>query len=74
MRVTVRYFAALREARGVSEETVELPAGATAADVRLRLAPPGMRVAVAVGEALVPDAHVLREGDAVALLPPLGGG
>ncbi len=72
--MTVRYFAALREARGLSEERVELPEGATAAEARARLCPPGLRVAVAVGEHVVDDAHVLRDGDSVALLPPLGGG
>ena len=74
MRVIVRYFASLREQRGCAEERLELPDGLTAAELRARLSPPGLRVAVAVGEQLVPDAHVIADGDRVALLPPLGGG
>jgi molybdopterin converting factor small subunit len=74
MRITVRYFASLREQRGVSQEQVDLPDGLTAADVRARMCPPGLRVAVAVDERVVDDTHVIRDGDDVALLPPLGGG
>lgn len=75
MIVTARYFAALRERRGTSAEAVELPEGCTAA-AAFALLFPGLelRVAYAVNQATVPGATVLRPGDEVAFLPPLGGG
>jgi molybdopterin converting factor small subunit len=75
VRITLRWFAALREQRGRSEELLEVAPGARVADVCASLGlPPGLSVAVAVNETLVGPAHVLAEGDELALLPPLGGG
>lgn len=75
MKVTVRYFAVLREQRGAASEEVELPEGCSAAEAYARLCPPGaLPVAFAVNEAAVPGTTTLRAGDEVAFLPPLGGG
>jgi molybdopterin converting factor small subunit len=77
MRVQVRYFAQLRERRGCAAEGVEIPDGATAYDLYARLFPDEscrLPIAYAVGHRSVPSHHPLREGDEVALLPPLGGG
>jgi sulfur-carrier protein len=78
-QVTVRYFAALREQRGLSEERVET-AAETAGDLyeHLRgahgLSLPAARVRAAVNDAFVPWNAVLRDNDTVAFLPPVSGG
>lgn len=78
MRVTVRYFAVLRERRGLGEEEVDLTDGSTAAEAWRRLSPfPGevtFPVAFAINQAIVAGATVLRAGDELAFLPPVGGG
>lgn len=75
--VTVRYFAQLREARGVEVERVEIPAGTTAAALYARLFP-GPLAALPVGfarnHALCRRDEPLADGDEVAFLPPVGGG
>jgi molybdopterin converting factor small subunit len=76
--VTVRYFAVLRERRGVDEERVDTLPGETVEALYLRLFPPGaegaLPVAYAVGQERVPARTELPDGAEVAFLPPLGGG
>jgi molybdopterin converting factor small subunit len=75
VRITVRWFAQLREQRGCSEEPLDVPAGSTVETVLATLAlPAGLRVAVAVNAQLVERGAALREGDELAVLPPIGGG
>ncbi len=75
MRVTARYFAALREQKGLSVEEVELPEGVTAAEAYRALCPPAaLPVAYAINQATARPDTVLRAGDEVAFLPPVGGG
>ena len=83
MRVNVLYFAASREAAGRASEALELPAGATT-DALLALLgarhPPlsGVLAACVVAvnrEYVARGAGVaLKEGDEVAVIPPLSGG
>ena len=81
MRIHVKLFAVLREAAGVSEQTLDLTDGATVAMVRERLAAmhPGLsqhlpRVAYAVNRTYSPPETRLRDEDEVALIPPVSGG
>lgn len=86
MRVSVRLFAALREAAGTDRFDEEFrddpPGGATLALLRQRIAdrhpalrPYLERVAIAVNEEYVIDQSTpLRDGDTVALIPPISGG
>ncbi|MEK6608118.1 MAG: molybdenum cofactor biosynthesis protein MoaE [Myxococcota bacterium] len=75
MRVRILYFAAARERAGLSEEVVELPDGATVShvlarvDIKLR---PHLRVAVNREFAAID--HLLKDGDEIALIPPIAGG
>lgn len=75
----IHYFGLLAERRGLSEETVRLDA-ATPADVFAALAaihPLGVArsaLRAAVNDELVPWDHPLRDGDRIALLPPMSGG
>ena len=71
MTVTVLLFAHLRDRLGPSV-TVELPAGATVADLRARLPIEGCQVAVNL--AFAEDADVIPDGAEVAVIPPVSGG
>jgi sulfur-carrier protein len=86
--VLVRYWAAARAAAGVEQDTVEVGAGTTLADVleqvlRLRADRPRLADVVGVCSVLVGDRPVgasapadvvIRPGDTVELLPPFAGG
>jgi MoaE-MoaD fusion protein len=79
VRVTVRCFAAVREALGVEVLVVALPAGSTVAALREELgrrAPLLARLALAYARnrAYATAATVLHDGDEVALIPPISGG
>ncbi len=81
MLVRVLFFGGLREALGTKESAEELPDGATVAVLRARLGAraPAMqalegRLRVAVNQEFSDEDTVLREGDEVALLPPVSGG
>lgn len=81
MQVCVLYFGAIREAIGLSDEMLEMPEGAKAADVlvvvKKRVPVLGAlleRAAVALNQHYVLAEEILHEGDEVALLPPVSGG
>lgn len=85
MNIELRFFASVREALGVSQETVALPAGvATVGDVRAFLRERGGKWAevLADGRALrmaydqqMTDATTpIRDGGEVAFFPPVTGG
>lgn len=81
MQVTVLYFAMLRERRGASAETVELPEGgdvatalAVIAKSNPQLAPWLPRIQVAVNQVIAPATRELVDGDELALIPPVSGG
>ncbi|MBF6238789.1 molybdopterin converting factor, subunit 1 [Nocardia otitidiscaviarum] len=79
--VEVRYFAAIADAVGKDSETLDLPAGATVADLRHTLATtygpdldPMLRVcAYLVGDELTRDAATPLTAR-VDVLPPFAGG
>ena len=81
MRVQARFFAAYRELIGASGTEVDLPEGATVADLvdALRERGPSFgalppRPAVAVNLEYAPPETGLRDGDEVAFIPPVAGG
>ncbi len=76
MRVTVRLFAGLRERAGTGERRLELPAGARVADVwpQLGLGEEPEGLLYAVNRRYADPAAELRDGDEVALIPPVSGG
>jgi molybdopterin converting factor subunit 1 len=79
MKVTVQYFALLREQRGLTEETLETAAVTPVAlyeELRARhgFTLPADRVRAAVnGEFVAADA-ALQPGDVVVFIPPVAGG
>lgn len=76
--VRVRFFAVLRERAGCEERSLELPAGSTVGDLLDRLGreipdlPSG--VAAAVDRTYAPREQELRDGQELALIPPVSGG
>ncbi len=83
MRVSVRYFASVREALGLGAETVETSAGdlgslrdelvARGGAYAQSLAR-GKAVRVALDQVMSEESAVLREGCEVAFFPPVTGG
>ena len=84
MRVRVLYFGVLKERFGVAEEEMDAPEGTTVGDL-LRILVEGtsnvemeikmwQSVAVAVNREYSSLRATLRDGDEVALLPPVSGG
>ena len=76
MKLKVRLFAVVRERAGAGEITVELPEGATVADLRGELAQVTgpVECLVAVNGEYAHDGAALGPGDEVALVPPVSGG
>ena len=81
MQVRTLFFAAYRDAVGTSTLELELPEGATVADLVLGLRSRGAPFdrlpatpAVAVNRTLVRGDAALTNGDEVAFLPPVAGG
>ena len=79
--VKVRFFASHREAAGATQTVIALPEGASVGDLREALcaripalARVGLPSVVAVNGAFNPDGAKLRDGDEVALFPPVSGG
>ncbi len=81
MRCRVLVFARLAEALGAGELPLDLPEGATVGDALEALARAHgpvaqMRasLAVAVNERYARPAAAVRDGDTIALIPPVSGG
>ena len=81
MRVTVRFFARLRELAGTEIMTVEVSAPATvrtvwqhAAAASPALAPFERAISCAVNASFSRMSNPVSEGDDVAFLPPVSGG
>ncbi|HEY6373942.1 MAG TPA: MoaD/ThiS family protein [Edaphobacter sp.] len=79
MQVQLLYFGVLREMFGGREAVLEMAEGAIVADVlnvyRKRM--PAFAwdsIAVALNQEYAKGSDVLKEGDQVALLPPVSGG
>jgi molybdopterin converting factor subunit 1 len=81
VKIELLYFAQLRDATGSEREELELDPGATVDDAvdLLRRRPEwaaveGLPLTFAVNEEVVASNRELREGDCLALLPPVSGG
>ncbi len=81
MHVHVLLFGALKDLRARETETAELPEGATVAEFLrgfFEIAPPLEKfagsLAIAVNQEYALPTQVLRDGDEIALLPPVSGG
>jgi sulfur-carrier protein len=83
MKVSIRYFASLREALGTGEP-LDVPTGTTLADVRAILVArggrhaevlgPGRAMRAALNQVMVDEQQVVPEGAELAFFPPVTGG
>ena len=82
MSVKVLYFASLKEALGIGNETLELPAGVnTIGGLRDWLASHGRdklasarNLRCAVNQDMAGADSIVRDGDEIAFFPPVTGG
>ena len=81
MTITVKLFAAMRDLTGGDAAEVELPDGATVADLRRELGKQLplartllLRSAIAVNHDVVENDRPLQASDEVAVIPPVSGG
>ena len=81
LRIRLLFFAVYRDLAGASELELQLPAGATAAAAVAALRELGGGLGrlpaspvVAVNREYAPLSTPLRDGDELALLPPVAGG
>ena len=81
MTIKVKLFAILRERAGTAEISKQIAEGSTVAQVWQtlqndypKLAGPTFRLLYAVNQNYVSPVHVLRDGDELAIIPPVSGG
>ncbi len=85
MRLTIQYFASVREQLGISREIVHIDAPELRIDcLRVKLASRGERMAkalragrplcIAVNYERVADTFIVREDSEIAFFPPVTGG
>ncbi len=79
MKVRILYFARLRETLSIEEETIELPEGTTVETLlgilkNRHQALRRLRFLISVNAEYASPNRGLREGDVIALFPPVSGG
>jgi molybdopterin synthase sulfur carrier subunit len=82
MTLRILYFAGLRDAVGLAEETVELPDGVWTVEAladylaarHRAFAERRGHVRIARNEAFAEPGEALADGDVIALIPPVAGG
>lgn len=81
MKIHIRYFASLRETTGRGDETLDVPADASIANVLVELIarypdlqPIMARCISAVNRRYVDSETALQDGDELVFIPPMGGG
>lgn len=80
----VLYFASYKEQAGIRKETIKIPSGEEFAtlgrlikavcDMHPSILTSPEKIVAAVNEEYREHGHLLREGDVVALIPPVSGG
>ena len=81
MTIRILFFASLAQRLGAAESSVQLPDGSTVRDAYRTLtarhpclAEAADNLAFAVNMVYVDARHTLRDGDELALIPPVSGG
>jgi molybdopterin converting factor small subunit len=80
MKITLLFFGIAHDLTGSRQLSMELPENTDTVELRRLLAErfngldDGLGYAIAVNEVHRPNACTLKEGDVVAILPPVSGG
>lgn len=80
MNIQIQFWGVAARLAGTERRELALPESATVADVAAALAGSAeltrelKRCAFAIGDDLVPRTHALKNGDTLAVLPPVSGG
>lgn len=80
MRIKIKFFASYKEAVGKYEEELELVPGSTVRDVINKIVKKHPNIELDKGAILVLNQEIIKgspkvkEGDVMAIFPPLGGG
>ena len=81
MKVRVQFYAQLRDLAGIREQDVDLPEGATVRDLlnEIYAHQPSLRahdksILIGVGVEFVDRSYGLKEGEEIAIMPPVQGG
>jgi molybdopterin synthase catalytic subunit len=81
MKIRVKFFAILRERAGAAELSKEIADGSTVAQLweslqkeYPKLAGPTFRLLYAVNQTYVTPEEILKDGDELAIIPPVSGG
>jgi molybdopterin converting factor small subunit len=81
MKVHVQFFSRLRDLAGIAELDLEIPKGATAAELLeiVYAKTPSLRdwdksILVAAGVEFVKRDYTLQSGDQISVMPPVQGG
>ena len=81
MKVPVQFFSHLRDVAGLSESEIDLPEGASVADLLTvlygrhpRLREWDSSILVGAGLQFAPRDYLLKEGDEISIMPPVQGG
>ncbi len=79
MKIKILLFSQAKNLAGFSQMTLDLPAGAHAGDIFTDsalspLAPHRASMRLAVNEEFAPERSALKDGDIVAVIPPVSGG
>lgn len=81
MKIAVQFYSQLKELAGGAEVEVEVPEGATVAELLARLYAlhPGLEkwdrnILVGVGVEFVERDHVVQTNESIAIMPPVQGG
>jgi len=76
MKISIKYFASMRETMGKADDTAELSDGATVNDLWSSVSNIPMidNTLIAVNMEYTNAEHALADGDEVAFFPPVTGG
>lgn len=81
MKVRVHFYAQLRNLAGTREQGVDLPEGATVRDLlnEIYAQQPSLQahdksILIGVGVEFVDRSYALKEGEEIAIMPPVQGG
>lgn len=76
MKVSIKYFASMRDRMGRDDEVLDMPGKSTVKDVWAKVSKEALpeNTLIAVNMEYTDAGHALADGDEVAFFPPVTGG